>query len=588
LADHHSAVKGGLYQLNRPSNSVCAGTERAPADTACLDAGTVPESGHHSTGAKTADMSEQTAWKAAAQKVTKNSPLVSWLAVALVCISLIAALRICFDRGLHDEIGTESWGRALFAIGAAVTQMKHGGYGYTLSNVIEAILGDGGLTDNASILAPLGAKFPENLRDPALINAAIDKAAQFKWPFNPNEAVRGSGGDDLGLVDYVRLSFLLFGFRVQSLFFTYFLILGISAAAFLYAFRLRPALLMLLVIACVAQIMVFSSVLFDRSVLGSIFDPRFLSALAIIPGLHLGCLLLDRSRPTPDNIVLTVIQSLILVFAIWIRSSASWVVVGVAALAALVSLRALLNSRFNPVQLWSLGVLLLVLAVHTVWASTALHPIYREKGEISRHVFWHAVFFRLQFHPGWDQKYSAAYDHARFDELPRVAALKYMQRHPPADPDAVYLTPDREHLKIAASETYVRKAFFEFLAADPKFVLESTFIYNPLNMTTILEQFLQSLGQTDAWQRIVAACVLVIVAAILTATSDHLRLFGGGVLVVTGWFLISLSPILLTNAHRQAMSDQFILLLITIGGWVVFTLSAGMRAFFWHLGRRRP
>src|SRR5262249_11309512 len=273
-------------------------------------------------------------------------------------------------------------------------------------------------------------------------------------------------------------------------------------------FRLRPALLMLLVIACVAQIMVFSSVLFDRSVLGSIFDPRFLSALAIIPGLHLGCLLLDRSRPTPDNIVLAVIQSLILVFAIWIRSSAAWVVVGVVALAALVSLRALLNSRFNPVRLWSLGVLLLVLAVHTAWASTALHPIYREKGEILRHVFWHAVFFRLQFHPGWDQKYSGAYDHARFDELPQVAALKYLQRHPPSDPDAVYLTPDRKSLKIAALETYARKAFFEFLAADPRFVLESTFIYNPLNMTTILEEFLQSLGQTDAWQRIVAACVL--------------------------------------------------------------------------------
>ena len=536
---------------------------------------------------KAADMSKQTAWKAAAQKVTKSSPLVSWLAVALVCISLMAALRVCFHRGLHDEIGTETWGRALFAIGAAITQMKDGGYGYSLSNVIETILTYGGLTNDASILASLGAKFPENLRDPVLINAAIDKAAQFKWPFNPNEAVRGSGGDDLGLVDYVRLSFLLFGYRVQSLFFTYFLILGVSAAAFLYTFRLRPALLMLLVIVCVAQIMVFSSILFDRSVLGSIVDPRFLSALAIIPGLHLGCLLLDRLRPTPDNIVLAVIQSLILVFAIWIRSSAAWVVVGVAALAALVSLRAVLNNRFNPVQLWSLGLLLLVLAVHTVWASTALHPIYREKGEISRHVFWHAVFFRLQFHPGWDQKYSAAYDHARFDELPRVAALKYLQRHPPSDPDAVYLTPDRKSLKIAALETYVRKAFFEFLAADPKFVLESTLIYNPLSMATILEEFLRSIGgQTGAWQCIVAACVLFIVAVVLAATSDYLGLFVSGVLLVTGWFVISLSPIMLTNAHRQAMGDQFMLLLIAMGCWVVLALSAGMRACFWHLGRR--
>jgi len=202
-------------------------------------------------------------------------------------------------------------------------------------------------------------------------------------------------------------------------------------------------------------------------------------------------------------------------------------------------------------------------------------------------VFWHAVFFRLQFHPGWDQKYSAAYDHARFDELPRVAALKYLQRHPPSDPDAVYLTPDRKSLKIAALETYVRKAFFEFLAADPKFVLESTLIYNPLSMATILEEFLRSIGgQTGAWQCIVAACVLFIVAVVLAATSDYLGLFVSGVLLVTGWFVISLSPIMLTNAHRQAMGDQFMLLLIAMGCWVVLALSAGMRACFWHLGRR--
>jgi hypothetical protein len=44
------------------------------------------------------------------------------------------------------------------------------------------------------------------------------------------------------------VSFYLFGYRLQSLYFTYFVIFGISALAFIYTFRSRPALLALSVI----------------------------------------------------------------------------------------------------------------------------------------------------------------------------------------------------------------------------------------------------------------------------------------------------------------------------------------------------
>jgi hypothetical protein len=63
-----------------------------------------------------------------------------------------------------------------------------------------------------------------------------------------------------------------------------------------------------------------------------------------------------------------------------------------------------------------------------------------------------------------------------------AAARKYLTRHPPADPDEVYLTEHHKYLKVAAAETYVRKAFFEFFARDPKFVLEAYFIHIPINL----------------------------------------------------------------------------------------------------------
>src|SRR5262249_25767591 len=292
--------------------------------------------------------------------------LFPWLAAMIVGLCLLAAFRIGIERDLRDTIGDESWGRILFGVGTAITQMDHGGYGYALSTVVETILTYGGLTDDAKILAPLGAEFPDNLRDPALINAAIAKAARFEWPFNPEEAIRGSGGDDLGFVDYVRLSFLLFGHKIQSLYYTYFLIFGVSAAVFLWTFRSRPALLMLLVITSVAQIILFVSNLFAPHNLGSIADPRFLSILAVVPGLHLGCLLLDRSPPSIINVASAIVQSIILVFAFWIRASTLWVILAVAVFAGLITIWGLLKRRNDLKHAWCLGILLAVVAVHTL------------------------------------------------------------------------------------------------------------------------------------------------------------------------------------------------------------------------------
>src|SRR6516164_3687232 len=84
----------------------------------------------------------------------KTARLFLWLAVAIVCVSLIATFRLGVERGLRDTIGNESWGRILFGVGTAITQMDHGGYGYALSTVIETILTYGGLTDDPRILAP--------------------------------------------------------------------------------------------------------------------------------------------------------------------------------------------------------------------------------------------------------------------------------------------------------------------------------------------------------------------------------------------------------------------------------------------------
>ena len=211
-----------------------------------------------------------------------------------------------------------------------------------------------------------------------------------------------------------------------------------------------------------------------------------------------------------------------------------------------------------------------------------LHPIYKSEGEISRHVFWHAVFYQLQFHPRWNKKYAQSYDFATFDELPRVAARKYLLRHPPPHPEEVYLTQDRQYLRIAPSETYLRKAYFEFFANDPRFVLESLLIYNPVGMAIVLAGYLSSLDRATVLELLSASVWLFILAGLLVADIDQRRLFKRGALLATGGFFASLLPILLTVPNYPTMGDQYFALLIMLGCWVVLACVIGLRVL---LGR---
>jgi hypothetical protein len=213
-----------------------------------------------------------------------------------------------------------------------------------------------------------------------------------------------------------------------------------------------------------------------------------------------------------------------------------------------------------------------------------LHPVYRSKGEISHHVFWHAVFYQLQFHPSWNKKYAVSYDFATLDELPPLAAKKYLLRHPPPNPEEVYLTEDRRYLRVAAAETYIRKAFFEFFANDPRFALESLLIYNPLSIAVIFGGYLTSLEQTTVIQFIGVLVAFVILAGFLAADSDNRRLFKRSALLATGGFAVSLLPILITHPSYSTVGEQYFTLLIMLGCWSVLALAGGLRVI---LGRAR-
>jgi hypothetical protein len=118
----------------------------------------------------------------------------------------------------------------------------------------------------------------------------------------------------------------------------------------------------------------------------------------------------------------------------------------------------------------------------------------------------------------------------------------------------VYLTKDRQYLRIAPSEAYIRKAYFEFFANDPRFVLGSPLIYNPVAMVIVLADYLSSLDRTTVMELLSASVVLLILVGFLAANSDQWRLFKHGVLLATGAFFVSFLPILLTVPNYRTRS----------------------------------
>src|SRR5207245_7854505 len=127
----------------------------------------------------------------------------------------------------------------------------------------------------------------------------------------------------------------------------------------------------LLAIMCASLVFVFDSDFFgpinpklimEPSSI-SVVDPRFLSGLAIIPLLHLACIMIGGLSPSRANITIAVLQSVVLVFALLIRVSAIWTILSMVALAIIIGLSDARRHGFGFIRFVSAAVLIAALAI---------------------------------------------------------------------------------------------------------------------------------------------------------------------------------------------------------------------------------
>ena len=307
------------------------------------------------------------------------------------------------------------------AISAAISRLKYGLPGYTgYNSVLETL--NIALNDFSDNRNPV--------YDPCIFNSGL-RMCFFKFP-SLNQVILQAlklqnvprdGTHTLsshitpGLVDYYSLSFLLFGYQFQSLLYFYFLLLAIQSLIFFVQFRDTDHISAMLILFLVAHYMTLTALRFPSNQLDAPNNYRFLPVLAILPMLHIFLLSLYQRKVTTPCVLGAVAQSLLLAFIIQCRSSAYWVLVPIACVAAWpLYLQA---QKREPLVLaltsapaaphWSVHSFATswwpVLLVFGMVFSTGsfyrsqLAAVYFEDPNAAAHQFWSNVFIGLALHP---------------------------------------------------------------------------------------------------------------------------------------------------------------------------------------------
>jgi hypothetical protein len=301
---------------------------------------------------------------------------------------------------------------------------------------------------------------------------------------------------------------------------------------------------------------------------GTVTNPRFLSAIATIPGLHIALSLTSGARIDWRQAILVALQASIIVFAISIRAVAIWVPFGLTILGA-----ALWLSRRSPRSLWPVGMLFGIWVVYTVYIIQVLNPIYTRMGGTGSHTVWHSIYYSLQVHPNWNTKYGESHRHAPGDMQPWAGAEYYLTRHPIQKGDVpLYL--DDGYPNYVGMEKCVRAAFFEFARSDPKFVLETFLIYKPRELLSVTRKyFMDVLHLKGAAVWLGYGLVGVLIAFFAGHRAELIELFKGSSLI-TGALFASIVPLLITV---PMVSDDLFVLTICTGLWIVVLCAVLVR-----------
>jgi len=271
---------------------------------------------------------------------------------------------------------------------------------------------------------------------------------------NSKERISSGGAAGPGYADYAYLAFVLFGLSIGSLVWLYFLILCISVIVFWLTFKRNPIGPLVLAVFLLSHYMIVKALPHISAQLGSVLNYRFIPVLIILPLIHILMVSLLSKRFSGRTLIGILIQSVIILFILWVRGSVIW---AVALLACAVVTKIFLNGwklRFplkkvsqegsagifdtmRKMQLWPMVLFLSMFLLLIVGKPFILEEQRKVSGSTDYHPIWHSIYVGLALQPDIRKDYGTAiYDHesygrSRGEKVHRIVCSdEHMQGNP--------------------------------------------------------------------------------------------------------------------------------------------------------------
>jgi hypothetical protein len=286
----------------------------------------------------------------------------------------------------------------LYAIPAAVSVLRGFAHDYSAELSIAALFFD-------DLNGDIDAEIRKALSEPALHDAG-------RWFVS---------GDDKGLIDLTYLSFKTFGPNIEGLLETVLTLIGLSAFLFILQFRReKSAMAALVSVLCGLYAVLFTFKITDQST--TIVEPRFLGVICIISSLHLMLTFGTERGLRTGEVILALLQSALIIFAIHLRSGELWQVFAI----AFVSLSTIAFWR----QRWRRPAVVMLILCSGIYGLGAYRKVtynpHYFQSDISTRVFWHNLLLGLAPNPTLKREYG-------FSPLDDVSITEAVRRNMIAD-----------------------------------------------------------------------------------------------------------------------------------------------------------
>jgi len=336
-----------------------------------------------------------------------------------------------------------------------------------------------GIASDYSVSKEIHQFFLNNRGNP--IDETLKNAMSFEIQ-TPNETITVCG-DDLGIVEFIKKAFKIYGLSYSSLHWMFFTYILVSVITFLFVFYKNPLAIITMSCAILGLTTTIPLLLLSDQ-LCTVIDPRFMGSLAIFPLIHLAFSVIKQAFDA-KLLIAGAIQSSIIVSVIHIRSSALWAVIclGIISVAAMILLRKQqynITKKFGLV-FWPLILCLLLLGGAKTYQKMSLNKEYYSN-KTNSHIVYHNILIGFSLHPVLAQKYSLA-----LDDAPNYYLLKRMldQKGNSLKYKGVLEFKENgtfvEVLDWRAYEDLARDMVLEIIAENPRQVAELLFYYKPRN-----------------------------------------------------------------------------------------------------------